>query len=208
MTKHMIETTNNPTTALARAIGARNAVAENIEALRKTAERLEDAIFSAPGRIEAAKAEAAENRETRLQQVLAGDDVRILARRDDGVAAIERELEDLRGALAIAKAKISAEEVALDNAGRSVDILVGEVMRKEIEPLVTAGAKLQAELDAKRAALSFLQFALPPGDPLQRRVDALLLDERVVDISRHPEAARYRQWRLALMADASAEFQP
>ena len=200
---------SGPRTALARAIGARNSIAENVEALRKTRERLEDAIADARGRIDEAKTAAEEDRETRLQQVVAGADAHVLTRRDDGVSDLEREIEDLKGALQLARSKLGEEEVSLDLAGRRLENAVGDVMREEaLEPLLAAAEKLKAELDVKRAALRFVRFTLAPDDPLQHRLDTLLsaplAGERVA-VSDHA-VEPWRRWRLALMTHATADL--
>ena len=75
-----------PRADLARAIGARDAVAESVEALRKTKTRLEDAIVSARIRIDDAKAATEADRESRILQLADGADLATLTRRDDGVA--------------------------------------------------------------------------------------------------------------------------
>ena len=122
---------------------------------------------------------------------------------------LERELEDLKSALQVARSKLAQEEVALDLSGRRLDGAVADIMREEgLESLLAVAEKLKAELDAKRAILRFLRFSLPPGDPRERRVDSLLpaamMGERVA-VSDHA-VEPWRRWRLALMTDATADW--
>jgi hypothetical protein len=206
-----------PRGLLAEAIRERD-VAERAAAIARFAvEGAVALVEKAEGLPSAAKGELASAREgqaARLRQAAGGGAPPTAA------AALVREaraaetdaaddVEAARSALAACREAAAGAEDDAARAQRRVEAAVAPVLAAEVDRLLAAVEAASAELEGKRAVLSFLASTLPPGAPQRLRISLVMPPPPPPgsafggDISGHPALSAWRAARDALLVDPS-----
>jgi hypothetical protein len=197
---------SEPRAALRQAIAGRDALAQGVEGLRATIERLHDERVDAGARLAEAKANEADLAEVDRREIIEGlarGDTAVLDRpaRRSEVGAAEVAVEAYVDAIRQTERQLREAETSVGFAERKVAAAVGDVISAEsIAGLAHSIEEAKATLAQRQAVARFLRgFAQDPRlDAALRPVEALPLSAPILD--------RWRRAVEALGADPEARL--
>jgi hypothetical protein len=200
---------------LAEAIRERDEFERIAGAARVALDRANDLVEAASTHAEAvqiALSSARDGREKRLRQAVEGGDVieAAVSRREARFAEIDAadELETARKVSIGCRSALAEAEADADRAQRRVEAASLPVLAGEVDRLLAEAAAIHETLEAKLAAVDFVNAFLIPGSPERTRIALTRppLPPGVMPADRrgHPALAAWREARQQLFVNADA----
>jgi hypothetical protein len=201
--------------ALASAISEHGERARQAQAARESVARANDLVEQAQAKHEMAKASLSASRNDLVARALAVASSGAAAGPPISARQARQELADADDALEAAQAALTACRASLGDcegevrrAKDRVEAATAPILAGEVDRLLAEATELAVALEAKQAALDFLNLNIPSGSPARQQIaltrPPLPPGVRPPDRSQHPVSAAWREAREALCKDAGA----